>query len=84
MPGRWRGRAPMPGRNVMLESTSGTCAFEAGNRHQPFFGCCPRGVPRGVPLNPGVTTGLKEAILEFFSWEPLGAGSAGLLWASQY
>ena len=28
-PGRWRGReAPMPGRNVMLESTSGTCAFE--------------------------------------------------------
>ena len=62
-----------------------------GNRHQPFFGCCakglekrvcvlvarevelrgifpqshscPRGVPRGVPLNPGVTTGLKGAIL---------------------
>ena len=31
----------------MLESTSGTCAFEVprtGNRHQPFFGCCPRGV----------------------------------------
>ena len=31
----------------MLESTSGTCAFEAprtGNRHQPFFGGCPRGV----------------------------------------
>ena len=29
MPGRWRGReAPTPGRNVMLESTSGTCAFE--------------------------------------------------------
>ena len=89
----------------MLESTSGTCAFEVprtGNRHQPFFGGCPRGVrnwkqacpffpscpawssawsseletgmshffgvaprgvPRGVPLNPGVTTGLKEAIL---------------------
>ena len=29
MPGRWRGReAPMPGRNVMLESISGTYAFE--------------------------------------------------------
>ena len=31
----------------MLESTSGTCAFEVprtGNRHQPFFGGCPRGV----------------------------------------
>ena len=26
-----------------------------------FFGVAPRGVPRGVPLNPGVTTGLKEA-----------------------
>ena len=25
-----------------------------------------------------MTTGLKEAILEFFSWESLGAGSAGL------
>ena len=25
--------------------------------------------------NPGVTTGLKEAILEFFFWESLGAGS---------
>ena len=24
-----------------------------------------------------MTTGLKEAILEFFSWESLGAGSAG-------
>ena len=115
----------------MLESTSGTCAFEVprtGNRHQPFFGGCPRGVRnwkqacpffselprvefrvefgtgnRHVPFfrscpawssvwssaqswgdnrieggNPGVTTGLKEAILEFFSWESLGAGSAGL------
>ena len=115
----------MPGRNVMLESTSGTCAFEVprtGNRHQPFFGGCPRGVRnwkqacpffselprvefrvefgtgnRHVPFfrscpawssawsspqswgdnrieggNPGVTTGLKEAILEFFSWESLG------------
>ena len=28
MPGRWRGREAMPGRNVMLESTSATCAFE--------------------------------------------------------
>ena len=40
-------RTTMPGRNVMLESTSGTCAFEVprtGNRHQPFFGGCPRGV----------------------------------------
>ena len=89
----------MPGRNVMLESTSGTCAFEVprnwkqaptifwllpawsleletGMSH--FFGVAlrgvPRGVPCGVPLNPGVT-GLKEAILEFFSWESLGAGS---------
>ena len=89
----------MPGRNVMLESTSGTCAFEVprnwkqaltifwllpawsseletGMSH--FFGVVlrgvARGVPRGVPLNPGVT-GLKEAILEFFSWESLGAGS---------
>ena len=74
----------MPGRSVMLESTSGTCAFEVprnwkqaptiflvaarvefgtGNRHVPFFRSCPRGVPRGVPLNPGATTGLKEAIL---------------------
>ena len=76
----------------MLESISGTCAFEVprnwkqlpawsseletGMSH--FFGVAPRGVPRGVPLNPGVTTGLKEAILEFFSWESLGAGSAGL------
>ena len=25
-----------------------------------------------------MTTGLKEAILEFFSWESLGAGLAGL------
>ena len=89
--------APMPGRNV-LESTSGTCAFEVprnwkqaptifwllpawsseletGMSH--FFGVAPRGVSRGVSLNPG-TTGLKEAILEFFSWESLGAGSAGL------
>ena len=37
--------------------------FGTGNRHVPFFPSCPRGVPRGVPLNPGVTTGLKEAIL---------------------
>ena len=74
----------MPGRNVMLESISGTYAFEVprnwkqaptifwllpawsseletGMSH--FFGVAPRGVPRGVPLNPGVTTGLKEAIL---------------------
>ena len=46
MPGRRGREAPMPGRNV-LESISGTCAFEVprtGNRHQPFFGCCPRGV----------------------------------------
>ena len=28
----------------MLESISGTYAFGTGNRHQPFFGCCPRGV----------------------------------------
>ena len=92
MPGRWRGReAPTPGRNV-LESISGTCAFEVprtGNRHQPFFGCCPRGVrnwKQACPIfsegawssawssqswgdnrieggNPGVTTGLKEAVL---------------------
>ena len=108
----------------MLESTSGTCAFEVprtGNRHQPFFGGCPRGVRnwkqacpffselprvefrvefgtgnRHVPFfrscpawssawsspqswgdnrieggNPGVTTGLKEAILEFFPGNPL-------------
>ena len=27
--------------------------------------------------NPGVTTGLKEAILEFFSWECLGAPMPG-------
>ena len=96
MPGRWRGReAPMPGRNVMLESISGTYAFEVprnwkqaptifwllpawsseletGMSH--FFGVAPRGVPRGVPLNPGVTTGLKEAILL-----RCRAGAAGLL-----
>ena len=70
----------MPGRNVMLESISGTYAFEVprnwkqaptifwllpawsseletGMSH--FFGVA----PRGVPLNPGATTGLKEAIL---------------------
>ena len=29
---------------LMLSKCLGT-----GNRHQPFFGCCPRGVPRGVP-----------------------------------
>ena len=28
--------------------------------------------------NPGVTTRFKDAILEFFSWESLGAGLAGL------
>ena len=46
--GMWRSvsKPPMPGRNV-LESTSGTCAFEVprtGNRDQAFFGGCPRGV----------------------------------------
>ena len=34
MPGRWRGR--------------GCRVFGAGNRHVPFFGPCPRGVPREV------------------------------------
>ena len=30
----------------MLENTSATCVFEVtGNRHHPFFGRCPRGVP---------------------------------------
>ena len=93
----------MPGRNVMLESTSGTCAFEVprnwkqaptifwlefgtGNRHVPFFRSCPAwssvwssawsspqswGDNRIEGGNPGVTTGLKEAILEFFPGNPL-------------
>ena len=77
----------------MLSKCLGT-----GNRHQPFFGCCPRGVrnwKQACPIfselpawssawsspqswgdnrieggNPGVTTGLKEAILEFFPGNP--------------
>ena len=84
----------MPGRNVMLESISGTYAFEVpeletgtnhflvaarvefgtGNRHVPFFRSCPAwssawsspqswGDNRIEGGNPGVTTGLKEAIL---------------------
>ena len=56
-------------------SSAWSSELEAGMSH--FFGVAPRGVPRGVPLNPGVTTGLKEAILEFFSWESLGAGWQG-------
>ena len=74
----------MPGRNVMLESISGTYAFEVprnwkqaptifwllpawsseletGMSH--FFGVAPRGVPRGVPLNPGVTKKKRAAVL---------------------
>ena len=56
--------------------------FGTGNRHVPFFRSCPAWSSAWSSLNPGVTTGLKEAILEFFSWESLGAGSAGLrCWA---
>ena len=42
-------------------SSAWSSELETGMFH--FFGVAPRGVPRGVPLNPGVTTGLKEAIL---------------------
>ena len=108
MPGRWRGReAPMPGRNVMLESTSGTCAFEVPRNWKQaptIFWLLPAwsseletgmshfselpawssawsspqswGDNRIEGGNPGVTTGLKEAILQFFSlgipWRGLG------------
>ena len=65
--------------------------FGTGNRHVPFFRSCPTwssawssawsspqswGDNRIEGGNPGVTTGLKEAILEFF---PCRAGAAGLL-----
>ena len=56
---------PMPGRNVMLESTSGS-ALDWKQNH--FLVC-------GVPLNPGVTTELKKAIRIFFlgiPWRGLG------------
>ena len=104
MPGR-RAREAMPGRNVMLESTSGTCALEletgtnhvlvaarvefgTGNRHVPFFWSCPAwssawsspqswGDNRIEGGNPGVTTGLKEAILEFFPRNPLARAWQG-------
>ena len=75
-----------------LPSEMTALASRTGNRHQPFFGCCPRGVrnwKQACPIfselpawssawsspqswgdnnrieggNPGVTTGLKEAIL---------------------
>ena len=57
MPGSWRGRVAHPAqpppydrmiRMIRMTRRAGVSGA-AGNRHQPFFGCCPRGVPRGVP-----------------------------------
>ena len=62
-------------------SSAWSSKLETGMSH--FFGVAPRGVPRGVPFNPGVTTGLKEAILDFFSWESLGAGLARAGWRTR-
>ena len=81
-----------------------------GNRHQPFFGCqletgmshffgvAPRGVPCGVPLNPGVTKKKRAAVLPREDWnfcdigatnvketrlgEPVLIGRARTHWAS--
>ena len=50
-PWRGLGRAPMPGRWRGREVVFSKC-LGTGNRHQPFFGCCPRGVlffKRGFP-----------------------------------
>ena len=45
----WRSAKPYDRMIRMIRMTRRAgVSGAAGNRHQPFFGCCPCGVPRGV------------------------------------